>query len=71
MPKIMQNIVLLVEPPEDKYKISLKSGNMCLNRFCVDEDASFELSEVSSLIKFSGELKFKLKREEKGKEYSF
>ena len=46
MPKIMQNLVLLVEPPEDKFNISLKAGNMCLNRFCIDEDASFELSGV-------------------------
>ena len=46
MPKIKQNLVLLVEPPEDKFNISLKAGNMCLNRFCIDEDASFEFSGV-------------------------
>ena len=46
MPKKMQNLVLLVEPPEGEYDISLKAGNMCLNRFCIDEDASFELSGV-------------------------
>ena len=42
----MQNIVMLVEPHEYKHVISLKAGNMCLNRFCIDESASFELSGV-------------------------
>ena len=49
MPKIMQNLVLLIEPPENEYDISLKAGNMCMNRFCIDEDASCELSGVHDL----------------------
>ena len=46
VPKNMQNLVLLVEPSEDASEISLKGGNMCLNRFSIDEDAAFELSGV-------------------------
>ena len=46
MPKMMQNLVFLMEPPREEYHISLKAGNMCLNRFCIEEDASFELSGV-------------------------
>ena len=45
----MQNLVVLMEPYEDAYQISLKGGNMILNRFCIDEDASFELSGVNYL----------------------
>ena len=29
----------------------VKAGNMCLNRFCIDEDAAFELSGVNYLKK--------------------
>ena len=47
MPKNMQNLVVLMERYyDDDYEISLKGGNMSLNRFCVDEDAAFELSGV-------------------------
>ena len=31
------------------YNISSKGGKMCLNRFCIDEDAAFELSAVNYL----------------------
>ena len=51
MPKIMQNVVFFIDPPESENEISLKAGNMCLNRFCIDEDASFELSGVYNLKK--------------------
>ena len=56
MPKNMQNLVVLIEIYheddngypwyKEDYEISSKGGNMCLNRFCVDEDAAFELSGV-------------------------
>ena len=42
MSKITQNVVLFLDPPRDESDISLKAGNMILNRFCIDEDASFE-----------------------------
>ena len=46
MAKIMQNLVVMMDPSQDAYNLSLKGGNMILNRFCIDEDAAFELSGV-------------------------
>ena len=80
MSKVMQNLVVLMEPSEYRGDDSLKGGNMILNRFCIDEDAAFELAGVNSLKKSSLDLevesplediKFKVKRKLKGKEYSF
>ena len=51
MPKIIQNLVLLNEPPTKEHDISSKAGKMYLNRFCIDEDVSFELSGVYNLKK--------------------
>ena len=45
MSKVMQNLVVLMEPSEYAWISSLKAGNMILNRFCI-EDAAFELSGV-------------------------
>ena len=47
--KIMQNLVVLIDPPVYEEDISLKAGNICLNRFCIDEDAAFELCGVYDL----------------------
>ena len=69
MSKIMQNLVVLMEPSEYAYNTSVKGGNMILNRFCIDEDAGFELSGVSrlsSICHISSKIKA---RTEKGKEY--
>ena len=77
MSKVMQNLVVLMEPSEDAWDTSLKAGNMILNRFCIDEDAAFELSGVKNLEKTSGDIedeesiKFKVQRKHKGKENSF
>ena len=77
MSEKMQNLVVFMEPSENAYETPLKGGNMILNRFCIDEDAAFELSGVNYLEKSSEDLEFedshevKLKRKEKGKEYSF
>ena len=74
--KIMQNLALLMDPCEEAYDTSLKAGNMYMNRFCIDEDASFELSGVNYFQKSSDEmtykesLEFKFKRKVKGKECS-
>ena len=46
MSKNMQNLVVFIEPSEDAHRTDLKAGNMILNRFCIDEDAAFELSRV-------------------------
>ena len=40
-----------MEPPKEEHTISLKAGIMCLNRFCIDEDASFEVSGFYDLKK--------------------
>ena len=68
MSKKMQNLVVFMEPDERAYRTHLKGGNMILNRFCIDEDAAFELSGVNYLEK---ESKYRTNSEEKGKEYSF
>ena len=65
MSKIMQNLVVLMEPSGNACYIDLKGGNMCLNRFCIEEDDAFELSGVHYLKKrtqYSGD-------KSKGKEY--
>ena len=56
MPKMVQNLVFLMEPPEEEYDTSLKAGNMYLNRFCIDEDAAVELSGVYDLKKSSNKV---------------
>ena len=66
----MQNLVVFMEPYEDAWGTPLKGGNMILNRFCIDEDAAFELSGVNSLKKLSNR-RYSYYDEEKGKEYSF
>ena len=66
MPKIMQNLVVLMEPSGDAHITPLKGGNMILNRFCIDEDAAFELSGVNYLKKHDSGLYFT--DSEKGKE---
>ena len=76
MSKIMQNLVILMEQSEEASDISFKAGKRILNRFCIDEDAAFELSGVIYFKKMSWEielrkgLKFAVQRKLKGKEYS-
>ena len=66
-----------MESDESADNVSSKAGNMILNRFCIDEDAAFELSGVNYLQKSSEEMengkskKFKVERKVKGKEYPF
>ena len=57
MPKTMQKLVVMMEPTEDAYDTPLRGGNMILNRFCIDEDAGFELFGVNELRKSSWELR--------------
>ena len=60
MPKIMKNFVVFLEPPnQNDFDISHKAGRMYMNRFFIDEDAAFELSEVSYFKKQSGLLSSK------------
>ena len=70
----MQNLVLLIEPSKDASVISLKGGNMCMNRFCINEEAAVESSGVHYLkkpwYKMSNESdKFEVAKESKGKGY--
>ena len=58
MSKIMQNLALSMDPCEEAYDTSLKEGNMYMNRFCIDEDASFELSGVNYFQKSSDEMTY-------------
>ena len=64
-----------MEPSEDAYITTVKAGNMFLNRFCIDEDAAFELSGFNDLKKSSVLIRdsseFKVERKAKGKEESF
>ena len=47
--KTKQKVVILQEPSKDGFDISWRAGNMCLNRFCIDEEAGFEVSGVYRL----------------------
>ena len=58
----MQNLVVLMEPSEDAYFTPLKTGNMILNRFCIDEDAAFEISGVNYLKKSPISMNYREKR---------
>ena len=72
MSKTMQSLVVLMEPTKNANDFSMRTGNMILNRFCIDEDAAFELSGVHYLKTSSWEmmhgesLEFKENRKVKG-----
>ena len=53
MPKIMQGIVLFIEPHDDAFHTPFKIGNLFMNRFAIDEDAGFEILNVLELEKTS------------------
>ena len=67
----MQNLVVFMEPTVDAFDTSLKAGNMIFNRFCIDEDAAFELSGVNCLKKIEMMDGKSLKRKIKGKDYKY
>ena len=50
-PNQKQNLVVFMEPSEHASNIPLKGRNMILNRFCIDENAGFELSGVNYIKK--------------------
>ena len=68
MSKKMQNLVVLIEPSEYVPESFWKAENMILNRFCIDEDAAFELSGVYYLNQY--DLEGDGEQKEKGKENS-
>ena len=63
----MHKIILLQEAPKNEYDISLKAGKRLMNRFCIDEDADFELSEVCSMHKSSRAITSQVGSKAKGK----
>ena len=65
----MQNLVVFMEPSENAPIVSMKGGNMIFNRFCIDEDAAFELSGIYYLK--TPRKNILKKNKEKGKELSF
>ena len=69
----MQNLVLLMEPSEMADAIHFKGGNMCLNRFSIDEEAAFEISGVHYLETLSYDkcypMRGEVERKPKGKGY--
>ena len=66
MSTVMQNLVVLMDPPVYAHDISPKAGNMYLNRFCIDEDAACELSGVYYLDS-EEPLRITLKQKAEGK----
>ena len=46
-----KNLILLMNPPVSAWDASVKGGKMIINRFCIDENAGFELSGVTCLKK--------------------
>ena len=58
---VKQNVVLLMEPCDSAADVSLKAGNMLLNRFCIDEDAAFESTGVYYLKEQNTSWKWEIK----------
>ena len=75
MPKVMQKIVLFIEPNDDEFFTPAKIGHLFMNRFGVDEDAAFEVINVLELGRTSHKMSwpkhpeyqnFENERKEKG-----
>ena len=47
--KIMQKIVLFIEPAAAAYDKASKIGNLFMNRFGIDEDAKHEILKIHHL----------------------
>ena len=58
---VKQNVVLMMEPCDLAADVSLKAGNMLLNRFCIDEDAAFESTGVYYLKEQNTSWKWEIK----------
>ena len=54
----MNKIVLFIEPNEDAFSTPEKIGHLFINRFSVDEDASFEILKVLELGKSSWKMSY-------------
>ena len=58
----MQNLVVFMEPTEKAHSTPIKTGNMILNRFCIDEDTAFELYGVNYLKKINRKMTLDAKK---------
>ena len=54
----MQKIILFIEPNDDAWCTPSKMGHLFMNRFAIDEDASFEIVKVLELGKTSWKMCF-------------
>ena len=61
----MQKIVLFIEPSDDAFFTSFKSGHLFMNRFSIGEEANFEIVKIFELGKFSWKMS-KEYRKQKG-----
>ena len=52
-----QNIIICIEPPDHKWSCPFKIANLYMNRFAIDEDAAFEITDVLILPKRWNETK--------------
>ena len=53
MTKLMQKIVLFIEPSDDAFNTPAKIGHLFMNRFAIDEEPGFEIVKVLELEKTS------------------
>ena len=53
MNKEFKNIILFIEPSKEKWQCPLNIGNIYLNRFSIDEEASFEVMGIHKLAESS------------------
>ena len=54
----MQKIILFVEPNDDAFETPAKIGDIFMNRFAIDENASCEILKRFELGKTSAEMSF-------------
>ena len=75
----MQKIILFVEPSDDLFFTPAKIGDLFMNRFAIDEDASCEILKTIELVKTSWEISdplgdknknFAEERKQKGMDHS-
>ena len=54
----MQKIILFVEPNDDLFMTPAKIGDLFMNRFAIDENASCEILKTVELVKTSMEISY-------------
>ena len=56
MSKLMQKIVLFIEPTDSDYGSASTIGNLYMNRFAIDEDAGHEIVKIYEVSSQRGRL---------------